>query len=245
MTGVQTCALPISCVQDIIAAVTGSTPALIKCQNHAGDWIPTSRPNYHSQEHQAGYEAHIWTTNLCETRRTALLRYIANQPAFTVQHIDDYEVVFRDHNGSDINLSFDLDAVGCDAFDPVATSSCMDAVTVDCFKRKVMQVTICCAGYPLDMTLNQQQNPTYPFIPLVDENVLGGTDPGWDGWDGFSVTRRFDSTSVLDSMGPLPQGRQDCVFPEYIVRELATASVTFPEIQLVQGFDASYTIGPP
>lgn len=229
-------------LRDVVTAVTASTPAMEKIKNYAGDWLPYGRPLYSAQEHYSGSNLHCWTSNLCETRRSAVLKYLSNQSAFTVLRADEDEIAFVDSTGTEVRHRFDVEGLGCDAFDPNASGSCMDAVVVDAALTRIVTVLICAASYPMDLVVDTEGGSPYPFTPLVDEDGAGGLDPGWDGWDGFSVTRRFDGGASLDSTGPVESGGTECVYSEYIVRAPTLISCTFPEVAVSDGIDGSYTV---
>jgi hypothetical protein len=87
-------------------------------------------------------------------------------------------------------------------------------------------IAICAAAYPFDM----RPNASAPVWPIAGEfGVPLAWDPGFDGYEGVSLTDRWDGGGPLDSMAPEPSiaaALPTCVYDDgYVCLPLLLASV--------------------
>lgn len=195
-------------VRDLLAGLTASTPVLQPVRNPA----VTERavlPLRHSQEAFSGTDAHVWLPNLCLARWAAITQVLLNLPGFRVLELSEREIVVTDPHGTLTRYRFDTQQSSCSTYDLIGTRGCFDNVSIQTVIRSRLRVPICYAQYPLDLVAGS----AYPLSMLLDEGGSGGLDPGWDGLDGYSILRRFDSPYALDSYGAVPDSRVRIAHP--------------------------------
>ncbi len=220
--------------QDLLTALTLSTP-IFKQQNPDDELFePAIRPLYNVQEAFAGVEAHVWPANECVRQWLAFINYINNVSLFKVVEISENEVIFVDENGDTQRHVFDFKEDRCSLTDLVQQSICFESIDVRVSIFSESDFTICAVAYPFDM----RPVPSNPIGQLAGEleNTLG-LDPGFDGYVDFSVTDHWDSRTPLDNQGPQPavgSGLPVCVHENgHLVVPLMLASTNITIDQFV------------
>lgn len=209
-------------VQDMLSALTLSTPIFIPEKSEDTFFEPAVYPLFNVREAFAGVDAHVWVANGCVQRWLAFINFINSSDKFQVIAIREHEVIFKDTNGEVQRAVFDFSSDECSLTSLALQSTCFKNidVSVSIFSRQ--HISVCAAAYPFDL------HPTedFPMRPVGDEIDL---DPGFDGYIDFSVVGHWDGRDQrLDSQGAVPavdQGESLCVYPDgYLVRVLLLAS---------------------
>lgn len=230
-------------VRDILTALTLSTPVFVEQAPDQQFFEPRVRPMFNSQEAFAGIEAHVWLANACVQRWLAFINYLENAEAFDLLEVSENEVLFRDDTGRLVRHVFDLAAEECSLTTLALQALCFDTIDIGVTVYSESDFAICAAAYPFDL----RPVPRYPVNPLSDEvGVELALDPGFDGYQDFSLTRHWDGGQPLDSQGPMPAlgSPTPCVYQNgYLVSPLllASANTTIfasPFISVVTSIDS-------
>lgn len=212
-------------VRDMLTALTLSTPIFVPQIPDETYFEPTVRPMFNSQEAFAGVEAHVWLANACVQRWLAFINYIENADAFQLLEVSENEVLFRDNNGDVQRHTFDFTAEECSLTTLALQALCFDTIDILIAINSTTAINFCAATYPFDM----RPVPSAPIYPLADEvGIELALDPGFDGYQDYSVTGHWDSGNPLDSQGAVPaasSGLSACGYQDgYLVRPLLLAS---------------------
>jgi len=222
-------------VRDLLSALTLSTPIFQPNIPNPTYYEPAVYPLFHSQEHFAGVDAHVWIANQCVERWLGFVRYVTN--VFQVVRITEDEVLFYDHNGDLQRHVFDLSAEECSLTTLALQSICFESVGISISIFSDSAFAICAATYPFDL----RPTPMYPVWWLWDERFVElALDPGFDGYEHFSITQHWDGGVSVDSQGAVPavgSGYPVCVYSDgYVVSPLllASANKDLPVSSLIQ-----------
>lgn len=218
-------------VRDLLTALTLSTPVFVEQNPDPEFFEPSTRPLYNSQEAFGGVEAHVWPANQCVPQWLAFVRYINNLSAFKVVSITENEVLFYDDTGQLKRHVFDFTEGDCTLENLALQSLCFEDIAVLITIFSEMDLTICAASYPFDM----HPTPNFPVQPVDGEvENENGLDPGFDGYEDFSVTGHWDGRIPLDSQGAQPaasSGLDVCVYGDgHLMVPLLLASTNAPQI---------------
>lgn len=210
-------------VRDLLTALTLSTPIFQPNVPNGTYFDPPIYPLFNHHEYFGGVDAHVWIANSCVARWLAFVRYVAN--VFDVVHVSETEVMFYDANNVLQRHVFDLTAQECSLTTLAFQSTCFEAIDINVSIYSEAAFRICAATYPLDV----RATDAYPIHPLWDEfGIELALDPGFDGYQDFSLTQHWDGGVVLDSGGAVPavgSGLPSCVYADgYIASPLLLAS---------------------
>ncbi len=223
-------------VEDMITALTLSTPIIVPQIASADAFEPAVVPLYRVQEGFAGVEAHVWPVNQCIQRWLAFIRYLASVPVFQIIEVTENEILFLDENRVARRHVFDFAAKECSLTTLALQAICFDNIDVSILIFSTTLISICTATYPFDM----RATPRAPFHPLADEfGVELALDPGFDGYAEVSITDRWDGGNPLDTQGPMVAAGSalpGCVHGGYLMRPLLLAS-TSPTINAAPTID--------
>jgi hypothetical protein len=214
-------------VTDLLSGLALSTPVWKEQAPEKTYFEPATIPLFNSNEAMGGLEAHVWLPNLCVRRWLAFVRYIDAAPGYSLVQVSESEVIFRTPAGDLRRHVFDFAADECSLTALAYENTCFDAIELGITIYSDTEIPICAAAYPFDF----RPSPAYPVHPLSDEfGIELALDPGFDEYQTWSLTRRWDGGTPLDSMGAAPSSTSSfvpCVFENgHLVSPVLLASVS-------------------
>lgn len=193
-------------VDDLIKALTLSSPLYRKMKKDTNEVFFPLDPLMNSGSSFGGKEAHVWLPNIAVANWVAFLGYLKSQPdVVDPLYVSEREVTFN-YNGVQQRHEFDFDAYGADFLTSLARSECFRSVTISISMATILYLKICAAAYTFDLFVTENApigNSRLSFdldIPF-DSNLpfdSDDVDPFSDGWVGWSLTGRFEWDTPLN-----------------------------------------------
>jgi hypothetical protein len=190
-------------VTELIKALTLTTPVYRPMDKDTSDLFPSLDPWTNNASQFAGQEAHVWLPNVGITSWLAFLGYISNQPdLFEILSVGEGEVVVR-FQGELQRHRFDFDAFGTDFLTSQASTECFKSIIITVTMDVFLTIRMCAATYTFDLFIGVTNllgdcRRTFDSGVVLDSDcVLDGdpVDPFTDGWEGLSLTGRFEQDS--------------------------------------------------
>ena len=197
-------------VKELTKALSLTTPVFRSMDKDTDDLFPSLDPWTNNASQFGGQEAHVWLPNIGIANWLAFLGYISNQPdLFEILSVSEGEVVVR-FQGELQRHRFDFDAFGTDFLTTLATTECFKSIVITVTMDVELTIDMCAATYTFDLFIDTSNllgdcRRTFDTIPFDSNCPLDGdpVDPFTDGWEGLSLTGRFEQdspfTHVLDT----------------------------------------------
>lgn len=194
-------------IKDIIKALCLSTPIYRKMDKDTFDLFPALDPWTKSASQYAGYEAHVWMTDINIISWLSFLSYISNQPdIFEILSISESEVIFK-YYGEIQRHEFTSGKIGTDSLLVQASTECFKSIFIKAFMESEVFVSMCAAAYTFDLFVTEDAaignfrksfDRGFPFDSglFFDSDPI---DPFTDGWVGLSLTGRFEQDMPIRS----------------------------------------------
>lgn len=194
-------------IKDIIKAICLSTPIYRKMDKDTFELFPALDPWTKSASQYAGYEAHVWMTDINIISWLSFLNYIANQPdIFEILSISESEVIFK-YYGSIQRHEFTFGKIGTDSLLIQASTECFKSIFLKAFMESEVFVSMCAAAYTFDLFITEDA-PIGNFRKSFDRGLPFDSglyfdsdpiDPFTDGWVGLPLTGRFEQDMPIRS----------------------------------------------
>lgn len=190
-------------VTELIKSLSLTTPVYRKMDKDSEELFPPLDPWTNNASQFGGQEAHVWLPNVGIASWLAFLSYIKNQPdLFEVLSVSEGEVVIR-YQGELQRHQFDFDAFGTDFLISQATTECFKSIIITVTMDVLLTFKICAAAYTFDLFIDESnllgdcRRTLDSGIVLDSDCVFDGdpVDPFTDGWEGLSLTGRFEQDS--------------------------------------------------
>jgi len=194
-------------IKDITKALCLSTPIYRKMDKDTFDLFPALDPWTKSASQYAGYEAHVWMTDINIISWLSFLSYISNQPdIFEILSISESEVIFK-YYGEIQRHEFTFGKIGTDSLLVQASTECFKSIFIKAFMESEVFVSMCAAAYTFDLFVTEDAaignfrksfDRGFPFDSglFFDSDPI---DPFTDGWVGLSLTGRFEQDMPIRS----------------------------------------------
>lgn len=187
-------------VDDVVKALTLTTPYYKSMDKDTMDLFPALDPWTNVGSAFAGQEAHVWIPNVGMSSWVAFLKYLTNQPdLFDVVKVAEEEVVFY-YQGQLQRHRFDFDKLGTNFLAALAREDCFASIRVLITLVSNMAFEFCSASYPFDLVIDEDHT-IGGIRRTFDEGIpfdsgytydSDDVDPYPDGWIGLSLTGRFE-----------------------------------------------------
>jgi hypothetical protein len=171
-------------VTDFVTSCCLTTPVVEDARNPA-TWQPDLYHPYTSGQDVSGFNFHVWTPDLCQTRWASFLKYCENSPQYDIFRGDEHVVMVQDHGIEQYSQQvFDYTAPYCGATGLLVTAGCMDNLTFTGSMQLTARPAFCAWNEP---------NPMLVLPPGI-----GGLF--FDSGDLFDTGATFDSVYDLDPL---------------------------------------------
>jgi len=184
--------------EDMLKALTVSTPAYSPMDKMTFEFDPELDPWVDAASQFSGTEAHVWIPNYGIMAWTAFWKFlVANPSNYEILDINENLVAFN-HQGETRRHLFDFDRFGTDFLQALAREDCFKSIFISISMESFVKFKFCAASYTFDLFLEkpigncrQSFDIDLPFdqdCPFDSDPV----DPFSDGWLGWSLSGRFE-----------------------------------------------------
>jgi hypothetical protein len=222
-------------VNDLLQALTLSTPVYHPMDKDTYDLYPALDPWTKCASQYGGQEAHVWMPNVGVMGWLAFLGFINNQPdLYDVLKVNEYQVAF-DYQGIQQSHMFNFDLFGTNFLTTLARSQCFKSIQVSMTMTSRLVLALCAASYTFDLFITNltpigRDRVSFDLGIPFDSGLnfdSDPVDPFSDGWVGLSLSGRFEQDAnkphTLDTfvMPSASYTGAPCGYPSYYTQMLA------------------------